>query len=70
MEHGTYVGAETALIGKTALLRDDPESKSRMVLAQFDDVELVHKGNRLGYGWHSFYSYDFKHDPKVNFDEG
>ena len=58
--HEVYVGHVAALKGKTALVRDDEQSTTRMVLAQFDDMELVWQGNQMGYGWHPFYSYEFQ----------
>ena len=63
MKHGTYVGANDELKGKTALLRES--DKDGTVLAQFDDVGQRKpdqiKGKRdvtdleqLMFGWHEF----------------
>lgn len=55
MLHGTYVGDDLNLRGKTALLmyKDDG------LLAQFDD-RLMFGG--LAYGWHKFKLTDFTID--------
>ena len=64
MDHGVYIGSDTSLLGKGALVMDDPESSTRMVLAQFDDISLPE-----AFGWHPFFSYDFRMDPKVDWDK-
>ena len=55
MKHQIYVGSDPELKGKTALVMDDPESTTRGVLAQFDDMSL-----KQAFNWWFFYSYDFK----------
>lgn len=59
----TYCGPKPQLKGKTALVRDDPETCSGgnfgMVLAQFDDLELEVDGVRLAFGWHLFERKEF-----------
>lgn len=66
MRHGTYIGAVTALQGKTALLRIG-EHYDRL-LAQFDEPDLQFGGQRLGVGWHTFSKSSFKLDPEENSD--
>lgn len=60
MRSEIYVGRAHALKGKTALVQDDPMSTTNLVLAQFDDKELVWDGNQMGLGWHSFYAHEFE----------
>lgn len=65
--NAVYVGKEVGLLGQTALLRDDPVtaeySKSfPMVLAQFDNRDLEHKGVMLAFHWHLFERTDFQED--------
>jgi len=62
MKHGTYISNREDLKGKTALIMDDPESNTRGVLAQFDDLSL-----REAFNWWSFYSYEFRYDEKEEF---
>lgn len=62
MRHGTYVGKDSRLYGKTALIRDDPITKEfgnsfPLQLAQFDDTELEE-----AFGWHLFNRSDFIED--------
>ncbi len=57
MEHGTYVGPNAALTGKTALLM----ACCTGWLAQFDDRSTP---GRLAYGWHEFGRKDFEVDPE------
>lgn len=59
MKHGTYIGNDPILKGKTALIRDDLESSTRGVLVQFDDLTLP---QQYTHGWVSFYSYEFEYD--------
>ncbi len=59
MKHGTYVGPDSKLKGEKALVREDPESKTRGVLAQFDNLDLP---KELTHGWASFYAHDFELD--------
>lgn len=54
MKHLQYIGTDERLQGKTALVKDDPESRSRGVLAQFDDLSL-----REAFNWWPFYSWEF-----------
>ena len=61
MLHGTYIGKTQKLIGKTALLRRDPNG----LLAQFDDRTII----PYSYGWHLFEKEEFVVDPPVNFDD-
>jgi len=57
MTHGAYVGTSfPQLMGKTALIREDPDETDG-VLAQFDDLECP-----LAYGWSPFQSNEFRED--------
>jgi hypothetical protein len=56
MIHGTYIGPQNALAGRTALLM---YSKGG-VLAQFDNRSTP---GGLAYGWHRFATSDFRADP-------
>lgn len=53
MIHGTYVGLDTVLAGKTALLIYEDDG----LLAQFDDRSTP---GGLAYGWHKFPLSDFE----------
>lgn len=55
MKHLKYIGKDKRLFGETALVRDDPESRSRGVLAQFDNTRLPE-----AFKWWPFYSYEFE----------
>ncbi len=62
MKHGTYIGSDEKLKDKTALLRR-VEDNRLLVLAQFDDIDLIGRaGEALGGGWHAFDSSDFVED--------
>lgn len=54
LKHGTYVGADFALKGKTALLMLTDEG----VKAQFDDVATGFR-----YGWHLLPDAEWEYDP-------
>lgn len=55
-----YIGEETALQGKTALVRPvDGDNYEFDVLVQFDELELMHNDIALGLGWHVFHFTDF-----------
>jgi hypothetical protein len=54
---GTYTGRVVKLRRNTALLRYDEAGN---ILAQFDDMQIMHKNAHLGFGWHSFHKSDFK----------
>lgn len=56
MKHGTYIGEDKQLKGKTALIQEDHLSSTRGVLAQFDALFLP---RNYTHGWTSFYSYEF-----------
>ena len=58
MKHLIYDGGVEKLKGETALVRDNPESRSRMMLAQFDNFDRFSGG--LAHGWHRFYAHEFK----------
>jgi hypothetical protein len=67
MSHGTYIGDEPALQGKTAIVyprHGHPDE----VLVQFDDRQLQRRGKWLGFGLHRFPKTTFKLDPEVDFD--
>lgn len=60
-----YTGPIPELQGKTAMIRtpSEPElqqwllrfpAADRLVLAQFDDTELVFNEAHMGFGWHAF----------------
>jgi hypothetical protein len=66
MEHGTYIGNEPSLQGKTAHLM--PSSNPEEILAQFDDSQLQFQGQWLGFHWHPFPKTAFQLDPEVDFD--
>lgn len=60
-----YCGPNPQLIGKTALVRDDPVTaalgrRAPLLLAQFDLPCTVVNGVHLGFGWHPFNRSDFK----------
>lgn len=59
MKHATYVGYDSSLKGKGALIRDFPGNPD-LIFAQFDDMAAVQSGVKLGFGWHPFYGTDFK----------
>ena len=59
-----YVGEIEALIGKTALVRPSDTDKE-LVLAQFDDTELIYNGVWLGFGWHAFHLCNFADLPEA-----
>jgi hypothetical protein len=61
MLHGTYVGSDERLRGKTALLRAVfPLMRDAYVLAQFDDTSEPE-----AFGWHRFTVDDFELDAKA-----
>jgi len=68
--HGTYVGKDKKLMGKTAILRDDPVTNSGgnfgLLLVQFDDTENLPM--YLTHAWVLFDRRDFNIDPKVNWE--
>lgn len=53
-----YCGTDQRLVGKTALVRDDPVTNDGgnvgMLLAQFDDMDLVVDDVHMGFNWHLF----------------
>ncbi len=55
--HGTYIGPDAGLRGKTAILQ---RGVGGTYLVQFDDLNARRDGKLLGFGWHSFRIYDFK----------
>jgi len=57
---GRYIGKRRGLLGKTALLREDPRDDTR-VLVQFDDRVL-----RQAYGWWPYRAKDFEFVREVN----
>ena len=65
LQRATYIGSMPHLVGKTARLMEDCESRSRGVLAQFNDVSL-----KEAFGWHSFYAYEFHVDAEEGAEEG
>jgi hypothetical protein len=58
---GAYVGSESRLEGKTALLRPGAPGQ---LLAQFDDIHLSLGWVLLGHGWHPFDKDDFEISPQ------
>lgn len=67
MKHGTYVGRDANLKGKTALIRPDSQeylhrSFSPFIEVQFDEFGLIHNGVDLSHGWHTFESKEFLDD--------
>lgn len=69
LKHGTYCGPAALLQGKTALLQDDPVTceggNFGLLLAQFDDRDLVWGGDYMGFGWHAFDRNDFTITPET-----
>lgn len=63
MRQGTYIRNVTGLKGERALIRDNPLSEGRTVLAQFDNLNLVLHGEHLANGWHEFLAECFEIDP-------
>lgn len=59
MKTGIYIGPVQQLQGENALLRPD-EQQPRMVLAQFDRLDLEQNGAQLAFGWHLFERKDFQ----------
>lgn len=67
MDRAQYTGTQyPELIGKTALIREHPEDEN-LVLAQFDDLNLVRDTGRpeyqpvlirWGFGWHALPKHD------------
>lgn len=56
MKRAEYIGPIERLRGKTALIRDDEfAGTSSLVLAQFDDRELVE-----AFGWWSYRASEFR----------
>jgi hypothetical protein len=66
MRHGTYIGDEPTLQGKTAHLMTG--SRSNEVRAQFDDSSLRLGHEWLGFHWHNVPRSAFKLAPEVDFD--
>lgn len=58
MRHGTYIGSQIRLQGRTALIRP-VEGTPNCVLAQFDDMNLEEAFN-----WWFFDATDFELDPE------
>lgn len=63
MKHGIYIGTNPDLRGEAALIKDDPESKTRGCLVQFDNMDKL--PTSLTHGWSSFYWYEFDLDKEV-----
>lgn len=68
MLRGTYVGKDTFLKGEKALLKVSLHSPD-ILLAQFDDLELVRDGIEYSLGWHVFSIKDFVLDEEIKDDE-
>lgn len=64
MKHALYVGKDPKFKNKCALIMDDPEADTALVLAQFDDCSL-----KEAYGWHSFEATEFEIEEDVFEDE-
>jgi hypothetical protein len=62
MRHGTYIGKDKRLRGKTALVRDDPMTEG--MLAQFDDVYLPE-----AFDWWPFRADEFELDELIDWTE-
>lgn len=71
MLQGTYVGDNPELLGKTALLREDPITNCGgnfgMLLAQFDDLENLPL--HLTHGWTLYERKDWDIGPPTDFEE-
>ena len=50
---GVYVGPVVELKGERALLKW-PAWEPNLALVQFDNLELLHDGVRLAFGWRTF----------------
>jgi len=58
-KHGIYIGTNTKLIDKTAILKEIPMilDNSEYFKVQFDNIDTG-----LGFGWHRFHKSDFQVD--------
>jgi len=62
LQHAVYRGDQfPTLNGEGALVRPSLHG-SAFVLAQFDNLDLEHAGQRLAMGWHEFPAADFTPD--------